>query len=209
MAAKKNVKPENTIAVKIENGKLSLRDVSVIVDTVINSVFVDVNGKTEYNAEIAAILIPYLEIGAFYPETGVFKDSEDSLELFFEDYIDGKYDDKLNEIKNSRLAIFIEDAISKRIEYKLKQIESPLINSVINLVDNISAIANTYAKDIDNVGTSNIKKFISDFANFAKTTNPKTIADSVVDKHIQLLQNGEIKEPVKVPRKKKASAVSK
>lgn len=209
MAAKKNIKSENEITVKAENGKLSLRDVSVIVDTVINSVFVDVNGKTEYNAEIAAILIPYLEIGAFYPETEVFKDSEDSLELFFSNYIDGKYDDKLNEIKNNRLAIYIEDAISKRIEYKLKQIENPLINSVINLVDNISAIANTYAKDIDNVGTSDIKKFIGDFANFAKVTNPKTITDSVVDKHIQMLQSGEIKTPAKAPRKKKTAVTSK
>lgn len=209
MAAKKNIKPENAIVVKAEDGKLSLRDVSVIVDTVINSVFVDVNGKTEYSAEIAAILIPYLEIGAFYPETEVFKDSEDSLEIFFADYIDGKYDDKLNKIKNSRLAIFIEDAINKRIEYKLKQIENPLIDSVINLVDNISAIANTYAKDIDNVGTSDIKKFIGDFANFAKTTNPKTITDSVVDKHIQLLQSGEVKNTTQSQRKKKTSTASK
>lgn len=213
MAAKKNVKSENakvenTIDVKVDNGKLTLKDVSIIVDTVVNSSFAEINGKIEYNPEISAILIPYLEVGAFYPETEVFNNGDNSLEIFFNDYIDGKYDDKLNELGNNRLAAYIEDAIRQKIEHKLRQIENPLINSVINLIDNISTIANAYAKDIDNIGTSDIKKFISDFADFAKITNPRTITDSVVDKHIQLLQSGTIKEPPKTTRKKKTPAKS-
>lgn len=177
-------KAENTDDVKnvmAVNGKLSLTDVGIIVNTVADSVFIERNGRIEYAAEIYEVLLAYLEIGAFFPETEVF---ENSLGLFFIDYIDGKYCGELDKLKNSVLAQYIENAVKRKIEARMKQIENPLFNSLEKFVDTATALAQNYVDDINNVGADDIKKFIQDFAGFAKKTNPQTVADKVMKMHI-------------------------
>lgn len=171
---------EKMVDIKTENGRMSLFDVSKIVDTVVDSVFVERNGNIEFAAELYEVLLAYLEIGAFYPQTGVL---ENSLDLFFIDYIDGKYYREFGELKLNRLAQYIDNAVKQKVEARMRQIENPLVNSLTKLVDVATVLAQKYVDDIDNVGTSDIKGFIQDFAKLAKTTNPQTVTDAVIKMH--------------------------
>lgn len=170
------------INVKFEgkDGRLTLTDVAEIVNAVVDLVFIERNGKIEFAAEYYEVLLAYFQIGAFYPSTGVL---DNGVGLFFMDYIDNKYHKELGELKYNNLAKYIENAVTKKIEAKMRQIENPLINSLTKLVDTANILAQKYVDDIDNVGSSDIKKFIEDFADFAKKTNTDTITDAVIKLH--------------------------
>ena len=173
-------KTETIADIKAENGVLSLLNLSKLVDTVVDSVFVERDGRLEFAAELYEVLLAYMEVGAFYPNTGVL---ENSLDLFFIDYINGKYYKELGELKHNRVAQYIENAVTKKVEARMRQIENPLINSLVKFVDIVSVLAQKYVDDIDNVGTSDIRGFIEDFAKFAKTTNPETVTEAVIKMH--------------------------
>lgn len=168
---------ENISDIKADNGRLSLLSLTTIVNTVVDSVFVERNGNIEFAAELYEVLLAYLEIGAFYPQTGVL---ENSLDLFFIDYIDNKYYRELGELKLNRLAQYIDNAVKQKVEAKMRQIENPLINSLVKFVDIASVLAKKYVDDIDNVGAADIQKFIGDFGSLVKKTNPQTVTDYVL-----------------------------
>lgn len=174
----KNV--ENLVDIKADNGQMSLYDLSKIVNTVVDSVFVEKNGNIEFAAELYEVLLAYLEIGAFYPHTGVL---ENSLGLFFVDYIDGKYHKELGELKYNRLAQYIDNAVKQKIEARMRQIENPLISSMVEFFDVATVLAQKYVDDIDNIGTADIQKFIKDFGSLAKKTNPQTVTEAVIKMH--------------------------
>ncbi|MCM1062841.1 MAG: hypothetical protein NC452_21585 [Eubacterium sp.] len=162
------------------SGKLSLTDAAKIINTVVDSTFIERNGVMEFAAEYYEVLLAYMEIGAFFPETGVL---ENGVHLFFLDYIDGKYYKELNELKANSLAQYIEIAVNRKIEAKMRQIENPLINSLTKFVNTAGVLAQKYVDDIDNVGTDDIKGFIANFAEFAKKTNSQTVTDAVIKMH--------------------------
>lgn len=191
-----------TVDIKTENGRMSLSDLSKIVDTMVDSVFIERNGRIEFAAELYEVLLSYLEIGAFYPHTGVL---ENSLDLFFIDYIDGKYYRELGELKSNRLAQYIENAVKQKVEARMCQIENPLINSMVKFVDVATVLAQKYVDDIDNIGTSDIKGFIKDFAKLTKTTNPQTVTEAVIKLH----KNDTEKEDGVVKSAEKAKAAPK
>lgn len=197
---------EKPVDIKTENGRMSLFDLSKIVNTVVDSVFTERNGRIEFTAELYEVLLAYLEIGAFYPRTRVL---ESGLDLFFIDYIDGKYYRELGELKANRLAQYIENAVEKKVAAKMRQIENPLINSMVKLVDVATVLAQKYVDDIDNIGTSDIKGFIEDFAKLAKNTNPQTVTDAVIKLHKNDAENGAAKPVEKAkaaPRKQSGKA---
>lgn len=171
---------ENLADIKVDNGRMSLLGLSQIVNTVVDSVFIERNGNIEFAAEWYEVTLAYLEIGAFYPQTGVL---ENSLDLFFIDYIDGKYYRELAELKLNRLAQYIDNAVKQKVEARMRQIENPLINSLVKFVDIASVLAQKYVDDIDNVGAADIQKFIKDFGSLAKKTNPQTVTDAVIKMH--------------------------
>lgn len=179
-SAEKTVEIETPVEVKAFNGRMSLLDISKIVNTVVDSVFTERNGNIEFSAEYYEVLLAYLKVGAFYPHTGVL---ENSLDLFFIDYIDGKYYRELNELKDSRLAQYIDNAVKQKIEARMRQVENPLIDSMKKFVDVATVLAQKYVDDIDNVGASDIKGFFQSFANFTKNTNTKTVTDAVIKLH--------------------------
>lgn len=180
-AAEKVENTAETLAdIKTENGMMSLFNLSKIVDTVVDSVFVERNGNIEFAAELYEVLLAYLEIGAFYPHTGVL---ENSLDLFFIDYIDGKYHKELGELKYNRLAQYIDNAVKQKVEARMRQIENPLINSMVKFVEVATVLAQEYVDDIDNVGAADIQKFINDFGSLAKKTNPQTVTEAVIKMH--------------------------
>lgn len=179
---KKVVKEENKAAdklvdIKTSNGKVSLMGLTTIVNAVADSVFIERNGRVEFAAELYEVLLAYWKIGAFYPDTEVL---ENSLDLFFIDYIDGKYYRELGELSSNRLAQYIENAVEQKVEAKKRQIEDPLINSLTKLVDAATILANKYVDDIDNVGAGDIKKFIDDFGGLVQKTDSQSIAEAVI-----------------------------
>lgn len=171
---------ENLADIKADNGRMSLLGLSQIVNAVVDSVFIERNGNIEFAAEWYEVTLAYLEIGAFYPQTGVL---ENNLDLFFIDYIDGKYYRELAELKLNRLAQYIDNAVKQKVEARMRQIENPLINSLVKFVDIASVLAQKYVDDIDNVGAADIQKFIKDFGSLTKKTNPQTVTDAVIKMH--------------------------
>lgn len=194
MANVKKTETQKKIDVKSENRTVSLTDVGIIVNTVVDSVFVERNGKTEFSSEIYEVLLAYLEIGSFYPETKLLEDNKEKktpLNDFFMEYIDGKYQKELDELKNNRLAQYIENAVKTKIDAKMRQLESPTLESVANFFDVATALAQKYINDIDNVGMGDIKTFLQDFAKFAKKTNPQSITDTFLQ-----IKKGELTDSV-------------
>lgn len=193
---------EKPVRLEGKNGRLTLGDVAEIVNAIVDSVFAERNGKIEFAAEYYEVLLAYFEIGAFYPETEVL---ENSVNLFFMDYIDGKYHRELEELKHSRLAQYIDNAVKKKVEAKMRQIENPLINSLTKFADNAVILSQKYVDDINNVATDDIKKFITDFAELAKKTNPQTVTDFVVERHKEEFAKESEKEKI-VPKKRSTRA---
>lgn len=171
---------KNAGGVKSNNGKLSLVEIVEVINTIVDSMFVERNGTIEFAAEYYEVLLAYFKIGAFYPETGVF---ENGLFIFFTDYVDGKYSKELDELKFNRYAQYIDNTVKQKAEARMRQIENPLINSLVKFVDVAAVLAQKYVDDIDNIGTADIKKFITDFANVAKKTNPQSVTDAVIKMH--------------------------
>lgn len=196
-------KTDKIVDVKSGSGVLTLSDISKIVNTMVDSVFVERNGKIEFAAELYEILLAYLEIGAFYPETGVL---ENSVELFFVDYINDKYSRELSELALDRTAQYIDGAVKRKIEFRMRQVENPLVNSMVKLIDIASVLGQKYVDDIDKIGTSDIKGFIEDFAKLAKVTNPQTVTDAVIKLH--KAENSETDGAAPAAGKKRASKKS-
>ncbi len=197
----------NIAGIKRENGVLSLFDLSKIVNAVVDSVFIERDGRLEFAAELYEVLLAYMKIGAFYPQTGVF---ENSLDLFFIDYIDNKYHKEISELEFNPLAKYIDNAVKHKVDARMRQIENPLINSLVKFVDIASALSQKYVDDIDNVGTSDIKGFIRDFAELAKQTNPQSVTDAVIKLHKAENGNAETSvEKTKSAPKKQGSRVKK
>lgn len=201
-----NGSAEKLVKLEGKSGKLKLSDVAEIVNAIVDSVFVERNGKIEFAAEYYEVLLAYFQIGAFYPETGVF---DDGIGLFFMNYIDGKYHRELDALEHNNLAKYIKNAVVKKIEAKMRQIENPLINSLVKFVDLASVLAEKYVDDIDNVGSSNIKKFIGDFANFAKNNNTQTITDAMYKLHLKEAADAAVSADKIKPAVKKQGARAK
>lgn len=213
MATKKKVEDtvqtEQKIDIKATNGRLSLVEMSEIVNTVVDSVFTERNGNIEFAGELYEVLLAYMEVGAFYPHTGVF---ENGLGLFFGDYIDNKYHKELEELKYNRLVQYIENAVNKKVEARMKQIENPLINSMTKLVDAANVLAEKYVDDIDNVGTSDMKGFITNFVELSKKTNPDTVAEKVIKMYRAEMEKKDKSETAVVekaaPKQRKSKKIS-
>lgn len=183
--------------------ELTLSDVAKIVNSVVDSVFIKKNGRTEFAAEYYEVLLAYFEVGAFYPESDIFSGG---VELFFSDYISGKYIKELHELKHNRYALYIENAIKQKVEARMKQIENPLFESLTNLLDTATVLAKKYVNDMDKIGTSDIQNFITGFGNFAKNVNIETMTDAVIKMHQNELLKGKkntVEAEKKLPAKKK------
>ena len=199
-AADKNVELEG------KNGKLTLGDVAEIVNAIVDSVFVERNGKIEFAVEYYEVLLAYFQIGAFYPETGVF---DDGIGLFFMNYIDDKYYRELDALDHNNLAKYIKNAVVKKIEAKMRQIENPLVNSLVKFVDVATVLAGKYIDDIDNVGSADIKRFIADFSEVAKKTNTNAITDAMYKLHQKEAADAAVSADKAKPAVKKQGARAK
>lgn len=166
--------------IAVKNDKLSLSDMVQLVNTIVDSVIVNRNGTLEFAAEYLDVVENYVLMAAFYPQYGI---ADIGLALFFNDYINGVFFRELKELEVNGYAQYIRCAVEKKIEFKLRQIENPLINSATKFVDTASALTQKYVDDIDNVGTADIKGFLSDFSKLVKKTNPQTVTDAVIKLH--------------------------
>lgn len=206
MMVEKEINKENPKIVALDN-KLSLDNVSKIVNSIVDSVFIKRNGRVEFAAEYYEVLLAYFEIGAFYPDLGVL---EGGVWLFFDGYIEGKYSSELNKLKDNPYIQYIENAVKQKVQARMKQIENPLFESLLGLVENVSVLAQRYIDGADKIGTADIQKFIENFGTFSQKVNEQSLTDTVIQMHqSELYQEMQQKEAAKAPEKAKKTPANK
>ncbi len=174
---------------------LSLADVSQIVNSVVDNCFQERNGKLEFSSEYCEVLKAYWKLSFFVPS---LKITEISIFEFFEKYIAGKYDSYLREIQlfHDKLPSYIDNAIDEKIKFKIAQIQNPLVNSLANLCEVISATVEKYSENIE---STDLKKMIDDFADFTKKNNPETITNTVLNKHLDKMRKSK-RKPIEIKK---------
>lgn len=176
---------------------LSFVEMASTVDTIVSSVIISNNGKSDFGAEYLEVVKYYVLIATFYPEHNV---TEQGLALFFNDYVEGKYKIEIKRLEQNEYAQYVLRAVDKKLEFEIKRIESPIINSIERFVGLANDLLQKYVDDIDNIGTADIKGFLGDFAALAKNTTSEKIAKAVYDEQAKNEQ-AEAEKAVKPARK--------
>ncbi len=95
------------------NGVIGLPDVVKIVNSVVDNCFHEHNGIMRFDSEYYEVLKAYWKLCYFVPSLDIMKIS---IFDFFIKYIAGEYDGYLDEIKDSRLSLYIDGAIDNKIK---------------------------------------------------------------------------------------------
>lgn len=199
MAVIKKIENENVSSERMTPVKLSMSDVSDIVNAIVETVFVELDGRVDYAPEYYEVMSAYWELGAFYPNLKIF---EKDISEFYDEYIDNKYHRELSDIALDRQAGYIDRAAKEKIEFRLKQIASPLVEELTALLSNVNVLAERYAKGMDEVSAGDFKKLVTDFAEFSKKTNPKTVTDTYLKMQAAVNGNNAVAAPSFTPPKK-------
>ncbi len=132
---------------------ISLNDTTALIDAVVDVVFMEKDGKIDYFPEYLDVAKAYYKIFFYYP--GIIEG--ETIYNFYTKYINGEYDNILNnnvDIKQNR---YIDNAIDEKIEFRKNQIVNPFAYSLTKLLDSISAAIEMSKTNFENV---DMKKLI-------------------------------------------------
>lgn len=136
---------------------ISLADTTDLVNAVVDMVFTETDGVMEYYPEYLDVTKAYYKVFFLAPEEigGM------TIFDFYEDYINGKFNEILVNDVDIRQNEYIDKAIDEKIEFKKNQLTNPLTNSFVRFIDNVSNIAETQLKNFDGVDTNKLLDGIS------------------------------------------------
>lgn len=176
-------KSETATAVKTRKPKakeLSLKETYALIEDVDNSAFPKDEGEdlmSKFYLTFCDVLIAYVELHHFFSEE--FKDVVNIPE-FFDDYQSGKYVDYLAAINKTKTSKIVDEFVERRKQ----MIISKLNNPVSETFSKINEILDNLSEDFKDIEPDTFKKFIGDFGNFAKETNPESVTDAMLKKVI-------------------------
>lgn len=148
---------------------ISFTDMAVTVDRIVDSVFVEVDGKTDYRPEYLKVASDFYKILVFCPEAiseDEFENGLMSMNDFFENVESGKYVTELHEIGEHPQCVEIDNYVEKKIAFRLSQMANAfsyaageLINTLNTLVaGRESEIIDIIADSLDKALDKEIKK---------------------------------------------------
>ncbi len=155
--------------------RLSLAEMSGLVNAIVQSVFVENNGETEYMPEYFDVVSDYWKLYYFRPDLDI---GEMSISDFYEKRLNEEFDYALEEISLLPAVWEINKAVEKKIDYLLSK--KPLEKELTEILRSINAIVGKFA---DDVSRENYKQMIGDFKNFVGKADSESITESVLKKH--------------------------
>lgn len=170
-----NIEPNDEI--------MSLEQAEELINSVTDLVFLNTDKGIIFAPIYIDFMLAYWKIGFFYPYLGISEKGKESINFFFDGWVNGEYDVYLEKVKDNKQAAIIDKAIERAIEFKKSQCQQPVLNSLAKLVDTLSVLAQKYVDDIDNIGSSDIKSFLERFMAFTSENNVQTITDEVLNRH--------------------------
>lgn len=138
-------------------------DMAVAIDRIAESVFVEVNGKTDYRPEYLKTAANFYKILAFCPDAIAEDELENglmSMNEFYRNVENGKYVTELQEIKNHPQCIEIDECVTKKIEFKLSQMANAFGFAAGELLNTLNAFVSGHEAEIADIITKSLDKAV-------------------------------------------------
>lgn len=141
------------------NKIISLSDTTALVDAVVDAVFMERDGKIDYFPEYLEVAKAYYKVFFYYPE---MIEGETIFDFYIK-YINGEYNDALNNYVDIKQSQYIDDAIDRKIVFRQNQVVNPLAYSLSNVLDNIAALTEIQKTNFEDVDMKKLVDGISSF----------------------------------------------
>lgn len=142
---------------------ISFADMAVTIDRIVNSVFVEVDGKVDYRPEYLKTASEFYKILAFCPEAiaeDEFENGLMSMNDFFENIESGKYVTELGEIKDHPQCLEIDEYVEKKIAFKLSQMANTFGFAAGELLNTLNMFVSGHETEITNIITKSLDKAV-------------------------------------------------
>lgn len=159
---------------------ISFTDMAVTVDRIVNSVFVEVDGKVDYRPEYLKTASEFYKIMAFCPDAfseNEFENGLMSMNDFFENVENGKYVTELQEIKNHPQCLEIDEYVEKKIAFRLSQMANTFGFAAGELLNTLNMFVSGHETEIADIIMKSLDKAVD---NGIKKTAPQKSSKSKV-----------------------------
>lgn len=143
------------------NKIISLSETTALIDAVVDTVFMERDGRIDYFPEYLEVTKAYYKIFFYYPEMI----EGETIFDFYTKYINGEYNEALNNYVDVKQSQYIDNAIDRKIEFRQNQVVNPLAYSLSNLLDNISYVIENQSKNFEG---ADVKKLIDGISAFGE-----------------------------------------
>ena len=159
------------------NKILTLTDTARLVNTVVDTVFIETDGVMDFHPEYLEIAKVYYKVWYYVPEMIV---DGDTISEFYEKYINGEYDETLANYVDIKQSKYIDNAIDSKIEYKKNQISNPVSTSIARLCN---AVADVAESSKDNFTDVDVKKFVDGLSSLGDKFDTEKAVQMILDKN--------------------------
>lgn len=140
------------------NRIISLSETTALVDAVVDTVFMEKDGRIDYFPEYLDVAKAYYKVFFFTPQMII---EGETIFDFYVKYINGEYNEALSNYVDARQGEYIDNAIEKKIAFRQNQIVNPFAYSLTKLLDNISAVTEIQKTNFDTVDINKLIEGIS------------------------------------------------
>ncbi len=158
------------------NKIISLNETTALVNAVVDTVFMEKDGRIDYFPEYLDVAKAYYKVFFYVPEMLI---EGETIFDFYVRYINGEYNEALNEFVDVRQSQYIDNAIDRKIAFRQNQIVNPFAYSLTKLLDNISAVTETQKTNFDNL---DMKKLVDGIAAMGEKFDTEKVIELLIDK---------------------------
>ncbi|MCM1166279.1 MAG: hypothetical protein NC299_10375 [Lachnospiraceae bacterium] len=165
-----------TAEAEIEAQNLTLSEVLGLITDINNTIFQNEDNKIlDYFLPFSYYIIEYLKLPRFFKDEFT---KMPTFEDFFSGCCAGEYDTYIRAISKTKSSRIVNEAFDIRREAFLAKTQNPLAETV----GKINGALNVLTKDFENIEPGTLRKFISDFAEFAQKVNTEDVTSAMLKK---------------------------
>lgn len=158
------------------NKVISLNATTALVDAVVDTVFIEKDGRIDYFPEYLDVAKAYYKVFFFAPEMVI---EGETIFDFYVKYINGEYNEALNNYVDVRQSKYIDKAIDKKIAFRQNQIINPFACSLTRLLNNVSSVVEKYSKYFEGV---DVNKLIDGISAMGEKFDTEKAIELLIDK---------------------------